>query len=708
MKHDAIKINHEVMDALLPAVPADFVVDTQEMIKSLPYRGKEHHMKRKIPVSILLAAILALLAVTALAATILGSKDFVEEYVGPKAGETQSDMFTAEEVKEIIALAQEHGLELPDDLLRRAQANSAGYYKDEFLRAIAKIDLGFYPSTWSIEDQYWFSQLTLRYGVTEYSQARLPEGDEIPEDQALNIVRSYIRENFDANAPVEDGAFYRRHVQYLEHFESEFRKGRMWFIEYEPLDRFHDTYYFQLWSDGSIDQARRIEGIKLSADAVPQIDELRQIYADRYHDDYWLYSNWTEEALMSFQADIRAAVSAYGNNELLQPVRNVLLQTYAPADESCVTRALALQIARKETGIEENDVCEIYGFYLPGKTANYWKVSVHDWKANTWYVEIDAATGEVTFCEQEKVGEHIPYRWAVLEENLPEPVNYRREAPQYVTVNDFWGCDILPKEMWDKLDALGYTSENGSRLYVSWCNTYGEDADFWPDGPYAIEQMWHQIVFMPDVLPGFPRDGDLTAEQAIAAADAYLDEMGSLLPGTAHPAAHIWYGYLEDHAGVWVVDYYTYVPNQPEKQLEATVYVEAASGRCTRNMNNTEMFVGKKKEKANDTAWEGGAPVQGDAAQVAPGDMTYEEALALAVRTMKSVSAGMITEEEMDALKITAQYFENWDGTDLHVWYFTFYREEFGPEQDDCIVYFDAATGEIMYADYGAAEFSNG
>lgn len=702
---DTVKIDQDVMDALLPDAPADFVADTRAFIQSLPYREKEQTVKRKIPISLILAAVLALLAVTALAATLLGSKDFVSNVVAPKAKDTDSAMFTREECLEIIAQARELGITLPDDLLHRMQKSEEGYYKDEILRAIAKIDLGKYPSTWSIEDQYWLGQLLQEAGVNKYNDLRLPEGDEISQEKALGIALSHLKNEYGADpAELENKELYTRHLQYLETFESEFRKGRRWMIQYSPNDIYHDVYNIAVWSDGTIDFATHYEGVRLAEGQVPTVQEVRQIYRDKYGD------SMTEQAYMEMQADLKRAIETYGNDENAKYVRNLMLQTYLPADESHITRAQSIDIARAALGKKDEYVYDSESLYLPGKAANYWKVTILA-DDGRWYVELNAETGEVTF--QGKQDEYISYRNAVLEENLPEQVNMAVQQNRSLNKDEVWGSDALTKEMWDALDAVGYTSETGTDLYLDWCYTYGEDVDFWPDAPYAIDYIWHDIIQSADVLPGLPQEGQLTAEQAIQAANDYLAEMGSLVPQTAHSAAHIWYGYLEDYVGVWIVSYYTYDTRTAygDKTEAAKVYVEASSGKCAYSEGGMSQFDTPRRRSATEIEW---IDAQEGTPDTAKGDMPYEEAYALADKTMRSLCAGLLTEELMDAYQVSHTFYAVWpfegeNGTDLRrIWYFSFYREEYGPANADVIVYFDAHTGEMLYADYGAAEFGNG
>ena len=95
-----VKVNKETLNALLPPIPADFEQDMRNLISAMPAetekRGKP--MKKRISVGFVLAVVFTLLAASALAAVLLGGKDFVEQIMAPKAVENTSQNFTKEEI----------------------------------------------------------------------------------------------------------------------------------------------------------------------------------------------------------------------------------------------------------------------------------------------------------------------------------------------------------------------------------------------------------------------------------------------------------------------------------------------------------------------------------------------------------------------------------------------------------------------------------
>ena len=157
-----VKINKETLDAMLPPIPADFEQDMRNMLFAMPAEtGKKGKpMKKRISVGFVLAVVFTLLAASALAAVLLGGKDFVEQIMAPKAVENTSQNFTKEEIAEILKIAEENNLTLSDvDVYRLNHLGESGYSKEELMRRFVKTEYGFYPAAWPIEVQPWYEQL---------------------------------------------------------------------------------------------------------------------------------------------------------------------------------------------------------------------------------------------------------------------------------------------------------------------------------------------------------------------------------------------------------------------------------------------------------------------------------------------------------------------------------------------------------------------
>lgn len=133
-------------------------------------------MKRKLSVAFVLTILLVLLVIGALAAVLLSGKDFVDTVLAPKAAENQSDRWTQAEIQDILRIGNEHGLTLEEETVRRLQQEDR-YWKEELMRLYAKLELGFYPGTWSLEDQVWYDQMLVDTGIQGGPPARTPRGE---------------------------------------------------------------------------------------------------------------------------------------------------------------------------------------------------------------------------------------------------------------------------------------------------------------------------------------------------------------------------------------------------------------------------------------------------------------------------------------------------------------------------------------------------
>lgn len=698
-----VKMNRELMHAITPDLSPELAAEMTQYIRGLPYYRKEQAMKRKLSVGLVLAMVLALLAVGALAATLLGGKAFVDEFLAPKALDTQSDMFTAEELSEIMALAAEKGVELPEDMLNKlkhAEARERGYYKESLLRAVAKTELGFYPSTWTIEDQAWFAQLLIACGLNEYANAVLPEGDEILQTQAEQIAMDYIRDNYNAEVDVTDAALYRRHVQYQDYFESEYRKGRMWFITYEPLDLWHDEYRFQIWSDGRLDSAK-IGRRGLTEDAsVVQVLYCFSIYDDQYG----FHDAWTEEIWLQCQELLQKAVDRHGYTQLIgnDMARGVLMQEYVvPDGTESISREQALQLALEAEGAQNDRLLSTGAVLLKEGDAKVWKVTVRSYERASYYAQVNAQTGDTQVFKAE--ANEAVCRGYVLEsvaEQLRSPVQAKprptAEPQAFYPApgqKEHWSSRYLPEWYVQELGELGYTTDNAGDMMNKWSAAYGEDSTFWPAREYAIDYIAHEAFEGTTTLPGLPDESDISEEQAkeLAVQTAGAAANDEVL------IARLWFNapLMEDH--MWIVQYV----NTGEKHGEVMkeVKIDAKTGSVWTRETMIERIEAYRGVEEGEEA---------KIVQPGPGDLTYEEALAIADAAMRKVCAGILTEEEMDAFLVEGTLYEHFTKTSERTWYFNFYSEGYDPWDSDCFVYFDAQTGEIDNAQYAPAALGHG
>lgn len=677
-----LKMNQAIVRDMLPDMPQDFAREMTQYVRALPYRTQKAPARRKLSVGLVFVLVLMLLCVGAVAAVLLRGKAFVNDVMAPLASNTENSYFTEAEIDYILSVAAQNDITLPDSLLEELSKWDDGYDKEELMRAFAKTELGFYPGSWSIEDQAWYGQLLIACKVIDYTASVLPGDGELTQDQALQIVYAELEKlGADLNA-LQDAALYRRSMTYQEVFESEYRKGRMWSVSYDALDPYHDSYSMQLWSDGRIDSAiisqKGFYEENALVNAMPS--EVQRFYTEVFGD----MEAWSEETWLHFQDDLRAAAQPYGVTAVNESFRAILRQTYAvPNENEVMPRETALTLAREKTGAQ--DAVAVY--LLNGDTA-YWKVTVTQDTGVRYMrkcVEINAMTGEMS--EVMQITSDDPWcRPYVLEKNLPIEIHTELIAQPLPTARPdghraFWESDVLPSAVWDQLNALNYNTETGMDLFNQWCRVYGEDTTFWPHDKWALEYLAHEIVSSePTALPGIPLGDEMPEDEIIQKAWSLTSELGNFSqrdPDTLRPVARIWYGLAGEGSVTWVV---TFIDITEENYGERVLKFRF------------DAFTG---DIVHETRPEIDTPSRMQVS-AADGDFPQEEAEKLARDLLYDMCSHRLTRAQSDALWVEWKLIEDWYQEGDRIYYFEFGDESCSPGNGQAIVIIDAYTGMIV------------
>lgn len=361
----------------------------------------EKVMKRKISLGLVLALVLMILAVVAVAAMLLSNKDFTSEVLAPIAQETESNRWTKAELDEILRFADENHVLLTDDIRQRL-GKAEGEYKEELMRAFVKAELGFYPATWRIEDQAWYDALLVSAGLSDVQTRFVPEGDEIPQDQALAIAIDWIAREYGDDVDVTDEARYRRYVEYRQFIDQDGTVApRRWYIEYEALDAALPSYLFTLSTDGRVEETQRLPGFG-GADGQPTVDAT----LDHYMGQYGLHYTWTQETWLALQQELARAVAVHGHSGRLSTL--LLQQTFAVPEEDSLPAEAATAAARDAligkglvTAAELAEDYQRGALYLQDASGPVWKVRFYndnpggDASFTLYFAEVDARTGAV-------------------------------------------------------------------------------------------------------------------------------------------------------------------------------------------------------------------------------------------------------------------------------------------------------------------------
>ena len=573
-----IRFTKEFMDAALPPIPADFERDMKELILSMPEtrsEREEKNVKRKISVGLVVACALILLTATALAAVLLGGKDFVEKIMAPKAAQTPSDSFTKEEIAEILRIAEENGLTLSDeDMYRLNHLDESGYFNEELMRRFVKTEYGFYPDAWPIEVQHWYEQMLIAVGLQEGPQANvLPEGDECTQEQILKIARDFIHEKYDAAADLDDPDKYTRFLTYRESQLGEGLKARQWNLNYEAKDLYGADYCLALDSAGNIKNEYTVDGILGNTHQVHgqyMYDRFMRVYGDQYG-----FINWSSEILLQYQEAMKRRLETEENGHFLSQEYPILDMTYLLPDDTMISKDAAVEKAKEACGKLDYETLYSHSqmaVCMEAEGRPVWKVTLKT-KGGYVFAQLDAHTGKTLLTDTDQAGGYAAWRSYVTEEywreNRLQPSYYHdTAAPDPVPgwrLPDFWGSeDIAPAWYWERLNATGYSEETEDALYESWFGQYGYDTHFWPLEAQAIEALT-QLGDSPDFdsvsFPGLPSDGDISREEAMKIAKAaFKEEYAGALPdldvSTLKGAFSFWFDYTFDGHNAWEVNLY--------------------------------------------------------------------------------------------------------------------------------------------------------
>lgn len=544
----AMKINQETVNAALPSIPQAFEQQMCDMIRHLPEQRKETPvMKRKISVGLVLALVLMLLAVSALAAALLGSRDFVDQIMAPMARQNQEeDRYTDAQLQEILRIAEENDIHLPENILARLEKSEDGEYKEELMRVFLKTEYGFYPSAWPLEVQHWYEEMLEACGQGDgHIASVLPEGeDELSRQEALEKAIAFLRQTYGETADLTDPEHYRLHMQYTETIVNPYLKTREWYLEFEALDLVSNIYYLTMAQDGTIESHSMCGGIY-----APSSQMRGQFISDRFalvYGNGYGQTQWTTELLQEFQKALRHRIDTEGESSVLAREKHVLYQTYPAYDEAGMISAdEAWQIALDF--MKDYPLNELYSSGMPvilmaGENGPVWKTMVvvdrEKNRIGRAYIEMDARTGKITASDTsfESSQEWRVYvTEAYWEKNKPAAAISPAHAGPTVRPDHkpwMWYNEMFPGWYWEKLDAVNYNGDTAGDLMNAWYRDYGEDSLFWPLEAQAIDFYWHNIYGEGDAaFPGLPSDTDVPQAEALAIARAEWENRYSRVLG---------------------------------------------------------------------------------------------------------------------------------------------------------------------------------
>lgn len=227
---------------------------TKEMKMNVLYRVQNDKAAapKTFRLSFGLIAVLVLILVTvgAVAAVLLGGKAFTKDVVAPIAMQTDSERFSAQEVKEILRLADENGIPVPQ-YLRERWEKWGGEYKEELMRALVKTELGFYPGSWSLEDQNWYSQMLVECGLADGVGNLLPGENDFTQEQVLHMANTLMVEKLELPPDYANETKFQRFFTFGMDTNNPNVTFKRWDVGYEDLET-GAQYNFVMLDNGLI------------------------------------------------------------------------------------------------------------------------------------------------------------------------------------------------------------------------------------------------------------------------------------------------------------------------------------------------------------------------------------------------------------------------------------------------------------------------
>lgn len=169
----------------------------------------EKKMKQRKPLALVIVLLLALGTVTAVAIELLTGTQIIEQMAVPLAQKNDTstyrqESYTYEELVQLIQTLNENGITLDEDSkIMQAVMNGQGYWEEEVLMAICREAFGGNFSTWSIEEKYWFDQMTVQIGFKEKNPYRVPGAGDMSITEAKALAVRLLEAEYGVSLPAE-------------------------------------------------------------------------------------------------------------------------------------------------------------------------------------------------------------------------------------------------------------------------------------------------------------------------------------------------------------------------------------------------------------------------------------------------------------------------------------------------------------------------
>ena len=377
-----------------------------------------YRAKRKLTAGWVLALTLMLLTVTAVAAVLLTHTEIVEQFAVPMAqqndtGEATQDVFSNEELSQLVAILKENGISLDEDArIMRALESGSGYWEEETLMDICREAFGGLFYEWSIEEKYWFDTMTVKIGFKERNPYLIPEEGDMSIPEAKVYAAKLLKDAYGAELPLEsDDTWQIIEWFYAPWTDESGAQPAQWRFEYVYRNTGETEYTINFSRDGRILKTTE-SSIHGEITEVESFSMARQIMNNRYGNiSRWPVQAWAEYGRLiepltaETQGDWRWQHAGY---------------RFPPAD--AISEQEAIRIATETVGLEGSIsaliiCCEDNGtpIYKVTLFIHFFGNEMSAAYDAIWCVEMDCVTGEVLdkreyrYAESDAMMMYVPF-----------------------------------------------------------------------------------------------------------------------------------------------------------------------------------------------------------------------------------------------------------------------------------------------------------
>lgn len=364
-------------------------------------------VRRKLTAGLVFAIVLVLMTAAAVATILLTQREIVEQVAVPLALDNDGDLgvrehYSTEELAELVRNLNENGITLEENsMIMQALQTGKGYYEDEAIKDICQEAFGGPMSTWTLEEQDWYSRMMVDIGFIESNESVLPGDDNMTYEEAEAFAFSAWKREYGEDLHPEDRTAYALGRTFYR--DPEENGEATWYFELMPKDLEHNQYvicFLDRDPEGTAQTGETIRNWSEPYSAGELLSACMQVYG--WGQGKWPQAVWQKLHEMMLAAEIDP------EDDSCREYRGYQLTEYPEPAADEITRNEARQIAGeavkdKEAAVESAVLTEYEGkrAWLVGLFHSTDEDDVMGLSGDRFVVTVDSATGKVESIRQE-------------------------------------------------------------------------------------------------------------------------------------------------------------------------------------------------------------------------------------------------------------------------------------------------------------------